>query len=89
MSWLNVVGQFFRDITNRRIRRGAFPSVRHFNDSIDPCIEQRKLEPTPCIWAAYADDILVRVTRARVPSSKMDLVSVGVLILLELQGLGM
>jgi transposase len=26
-SWLNMVERFFRDITTKRIRRGAFPSV--------------------------------------------------------------
>ncbi|MEO0481919.1 MAG: IS630 family transposase, partial [Planctomycetota bacterium] len=53
------------DITNKRIRRGAFPSVRHLNDAIDSYIEQHNLEPTPFIWTASAKDILAEVTRAR------------------------
>ena len=64
-SWLNMVERFFRDITNKRIRRGAFPSVRHLNDAIDSYIEQHNLEPTPFIWTASANDILAKVTRAR------------------------
>ena len=28
-SWLNLVERFFRDITDRRIRRGVFRSVRN------------------------------------------------------------
>ena len=64
-SWLNMVERFFRDITNKRIRRGAFPSVRHLNEAIDDYIEQHNLEPAPFIWTASAKDILAKVTRAR------------------------
>jgi len=34
-SWLNLVERFFAEITNRRIRRGSFRSVRELTRAID------------------------------------------------------
>ena len=64
-SWLNMVERFFRDITSKRIRRGAFPSVRHLVAAIDSYIEEHNMDPKPIIWTASAKDILAKVTRAR------------------------
>jgi transposase len=64
-SWLNMVERFFRDITTKRIRRGAFPSVDALIQAIRSYIEQHNLDPKPFIWTAKASDILAKVTRAR------------------------
>ena len=63
--WLNMVERFFRDITTKRIRRGAFPSVRHLVAAINAYIEEHNLAPKPFIWTAKASDILAKVTRAK------------------------
>ena len=63
-SWLNMVERFFRDVTTKRIRRGAFPSVKHLVEAIEGYIEEHNLEPKPFIWTAKAKDILAKVTRA-------------------------
>ena len=64
-SWLNMVERFFRDITERRIRRGAFRSVPELIAAIDEYIHGHNLAPKPFIWTAKASDILEKVTRAR------------------------
>jgi len=64
-SWLNMVERFFRDITTKRIRRGAFPSVRKLVAAIKDYIDEHNLAPKPFIWTAKASDILAKVSRAK------------------------
>lgn len=64
-SWLNMVERFFRDITQQRIRRGAFRSVPELVAAIDQYIQNHNKAPKPFIWTAKASDILAKVTRAR------------------------
>ncbi len=64
-SWLNMVERFFRDITTKRIRRGAFPSVRNLTAAINDYIAEHNLAPKPFIWTAKASDILAKVSRAK------------------------
>jgi transposase len=64
-SWLNMVERFFRDITEKRIRRGAFASVADLEAAINDYIAMHNANPKPFIWTAKASDILAKVTRAR------------------------
>ncbi len=64
-SWLNMVERFFRDITEKRIRRGVFRSVPDLIAAIEDYIDGHNQAPKPFIWTAKASDILGKVTRAR------------------------
>jgi transposase len=64
-SWLNMVERFFRDITQNRIRRGAFHSVPELVAAIQAYVTQHNRDPKPFIWTAKASDILEKVARAR------------------------
>jgi transposase len=64
-SWLNMVERFFRDITQRRIRRGVFRSVAELTDAIEKYIGNHNKAPKPFIWTAKASDILEKVARGR------------------------
>ena len=64
-SWLNMVERFFRDITDKQIRRGVFKSVPDLEAAIHAYIESHNEDPKPFIWTAEADDILAKVVRAR------------------------
>jgi transposase len=64
-SWLNMVERFFRDITQKQIRRGVFRSVPELVGAIDHYVAQHNQNPKPFIWTAKASDILQKVTRAR------------------------
>jgi len=60
-SWLNMVERFFAEITEKRIRRGVFRSVRALEDAILDYLEQHNQAPKPFIWTADADLILKKV----------------------------
>jgi transposase len=64
-SWLNMVERFFRDITERRIRRGVFRSVPELIEAIEQYIGNHNKAPKPFIWTAKACDILEKVARGR------------------------
>jgi transposase/transposase-like protein len=63
-SWLNLVERWFREITDKRIRRGTFHSVRQLIDTIMDYIQQHNDDPKPFVWTAKAEDILAKVARA-------------------------
>lgn len=69
-SWLNMVERFFRDITDKRIRRGIFTSVPELEAAINEYIAMHNANPKPFIWTAKAADILAKVTRARAALNK-------------------
>ena len=60
-SWLNQVERFFAEITQKRIRRGAFRSVQALEQSIKEYLEDHNRNPRPFVWTADADLILSRV----------------------------
>ena len=64
-SWLNMVERFFRDLTDKRIRRGIFRDVEELVMAIGDYIDHHNQAPKPFIWTAKAKDILEKVKRAR------------------------
>jgi len=64
-SWLNMVERFFRDLTDKRIRRGVFRDVEELIVAIEHYIDHHNQAPKPFIWTAKAADILEKVKRAR------------------------
>jgi len=53
-SWLNMVERWFRDLTDKRLRRGIFKSVPKLIDAIESYIRQVNQSPKPFIWTAKA-----------------------------------
>ena len=64
-SWLNLVERFFAEITDKRIRRGAFDSVAELETAIMAYLEQHNASPKPFVWTASAASILQKVARAK------------------------
>lgn len=64
-SWLNMVERFFRDLTDKAIRRGSFYNVDDLIAAITEYINAHNQNPKPFIWTATAKDILAKVKRAR------------------------
>jgi transposase len=62
-SWLNLVERFFAQITERRIRRGAFTSVRELEQAIDDYLCTHNQHPKPFVWTKTADEIFRKITR--------------------------
>jgi hypothetical protein len=63
-SWLNQVERFFAEITEKRIRRGAFHNVKALEQVIRNYLEDHNQDPKPFIWTATAELILSRVKEA-------------------------
>jgi transposase len=61
--WLNLVERFFAEITENRIRRGAFRSVAALEAAIREYLEHHNANPKPFVWTADADLILNRIKR--------------------------
>ncbi len=62
-SWLNLVERFFAEITVKRIRRGAFKSVKQLIAAIEDYLALHNANPRPFHWTATADEILGKVDR--------------------------
>lgn len=64
-SWLNVIERFFRDLDDKRLRRGAFRSVPELIEAVMGYIEVHNENPNPFVWKKTAQEIIEKVGRAR------------------------
>jgi transposase len=62
-SWLNLVERWFAEITNQRIRRGIFRSVKELEAAIREYLDIHNEHPRPFIWTRTADEILASIAR--------------------------
>ena len=57
-SWLNLVERWFAELTNKKLRRGAYRSVRALNADIRAWIANWNNNPRPYVWTKTAEQIL-------------------------------
>ncbi len=57
--------RWFREITDKLIRRGVFRIVKELERAIMDYIGQHNENPEPFVWTAPAERILQKVRRAR------------------------
>jgi len=60
-SWLNLVERWFRDLTDKAIRRGVFHSVNDLITAIEDYLKANTDNPKPFVWTATAEQILAKV----------------------------
>lgn len=65
-SWLNLVERWFRELTDKALRRGSFNSVPALITAIEDYLDAHNDDPKPFLWTATADSILEKVRRGRV-----------------------
>jgi transposase len=70
-SWLNLVERWFRDLTDKRIRRGVFKSVPDLIAAIEAYIALHNNNPKPFVWTAKAEDIIAKCRRAKAVLDKV------------------
>jgi transposase len=70
-SWLNMVERWFRDLTDKQIRRGVFKSVADLIAAIQAYIEHHNSKPKPFVWTAKAEDIIAKYRRAKAVLDKV------------------
>jgi hypothetical protein len=64
-SWLNLVERWFRELTDKTIRRGSFVSVPDLKPAIDEFLTVWNDAPKPFIWTATVHEIVEKIARAR------------------------
>ena len=61
-----VVERWFRDLIDKAIRRGIFPSVPALITTSEDYLQVNNRDPKPFVWTATAESILEKVQRGRV-----------------------
>ena len=64
-SWLNLVERWFRELTEKAVRRKAFFSVPDLVEAIEGFLGAWNENPRPFVWTAQLQDILKKIERAR------------------------
>ena len=57
------IERWFAEITEKRIRRGSFTSVRSLEKAIQEYLDHHNQNPKPFVWTADADLILGKIQR--------------------------
>lgn len=64
-SWLNLVERWFRDLTEKRIRRGSFETVPELIAVIEDYLQQSTQKPHIFVWTASAESILAKIAKCK------------------------
>ncbi len=64
-SWLNLVERWFRELTDKALRRGVFCSVPDLIAAIDAFLAAHNEDPRPFVWTASVEAILEKVGRCK------------------------
>lgn len=62
-SWLNLVERWFRELTEKRIRRGSFLNVPELIAAIEEYLATSNADPKPFVWHTSAKAILDKIAR--------------------------
>ena len=71
-SWLNLVERWFRELTEKRIRRGSFESVPELIAAIEEHREASNANPKPFVWHASIQSILDKIAHSPSPADLRD-----------------
>lgn len=64
-SWLNLVERWFRELTDKRIRRGSFQSVPELIAAINDYLENHNQNPRVFVWTASVERIMAKVAKCK------------------------
>jgi transposase len=64
-SWLNLVERWFREITDKRIRRGVFRSVPALIAAIKDYLHNHNQNPQVFVWSAPVEQILAKIAKCK------------------------
>ena len=64
-SWLNMVERWFREITDKRIRRGTFKNVATLINAIQDYLDNHNQNPQIFVWTAPVERILTKITKCK------------------------
>lgn len=64
-SWLNLVERWFRELTDKRIRRGSFRNVRDLIAAIKEYLDNHNQNPRVFVWTASVERIVTKVAKCK------------------------
>ena len=64
-SWLNLVERWFRDLTDKRLRRGSFRHVRELIAAITQYLDNHNQTPRVFVWTASVERIVTKVAKCK------------------------
>jgi transposase len=64
-SWLNMIERWFRNITDKAIRRGVFKSVASLIQTIQQYLDAHNADPKIFTWTKDADTILAKIAKCK------------------------
>jgi transposase len=64
-SWLNLVERWFATLTQKRIRRGSFPSLPALIAAIQQYIDNNNQNPHVFVWTASVEHIFHKVAKCK------------------------
>lgn len=64
-SWLNMVERWFRELTDKRIRRGTFKSVPDLISAIKDYLDNHNQNPQVFSWSASAEQIMTKIAKCK------------------------
>jgi transposase len=62
-SWINAVETFFARLTQRRLKRGVFPSLVDLQAAINRYLAEHNTKPKPFVWTADPEAIIAAAKR--------------------------
>ena len=64
-SWLNLVERWFREITDKRIRRGVFRGVPELIAAIEDYLNNHNQNPRVFVWTASVEKIMAKIAKCK------------------------
>lgn len=64
-SWLNLVERWFRELSQKRLRRGSFYHVKELIAAIQDYIHQNNQNPQVFVWSASVESIMSKIAKCK------------------------
>lgn len=64
-SWVNLIERWFRELTDKRIRRGSFRNVPALIAAIKAYMEHHNQHPQVFVWSAPVERIMAKITKCK------------------------
>ena len=64
-SWLNLVERWFRELTDKRLRRGSFENVPDLIAAITQYIDGHNQNPQVFVWSASVEKIMTKIAKCK------------------------
>jgi transposase len=71
-SWLNLVERWFRELTEKRVRRDSFLNVPDLIAAIEDYLAASNADPKPFVWHTTAQALLEKIARCKAIYETLD-----------------